>query len=152
MDIATVLIGLALAVIVVAYVAQPLMTKSRVALAPAQESPRTKLLAERDAVYATIRELDFDFQTGKLSEADYRSMRETHVARGVEILKRLDAMGAGRGRKSKVEGQSDEIEAAIRAHRRQASSQVCPACGRPIDPVDRFCAKCGAPLSAEAKR
>jgi len=51
-----------------------------------------RLIAQRDAIYATIRDLDFDFQTGKLADEDYRAQREAWVARGVDVLKALDAL------------------------------------------------------------
>jgi len=127
MDIVVALVGLAIAVIVVAYIAQPLVIKTHVKTA-AQESPRDKLLAERDTLYTTIRDLDFDFQTGKLLEADYRVMRDKYTARGVEILKGLDALGvdhppptADRSRRQAIA--IDEIEAAVSA-RRKGKSQV----------------------------
>ena len=164
MDIVVALVGLAIAVIVAAYITQPLIIKTRVKTA-APESPRDKLLAERDALYTTIRDLDFDFQTGKLVEADYRVMREKYTARGVEILKELDALPdlgqlQVRGRKSKV---GDEIEAAVQA-RRQAKARPAQAAseddievairarrqsrtaGRPSAVGGRVCPTCGTPF------
>ena len=188
MDIVVAFIGTAIVVIVAAYVAQPLLVRTRLKAAT-EDSPRDKLLAERDAIYTAIRDLDFDFQTGKLVEADYSAMRDKYTARGVEILKELDALGDDRKTSAAV---ADEIEAAVRARRqaktvpsasreddieaavrarRQPASGVpqsatlapavtsagvrkpqCPKCGRPIDPSDRFCGRCGAVLTMEATR
>jgi len=117
MDIVVAIIGLAMLIAVAAYIAQPLAGRSRAL--PSSESPRDKLLAERDALYVTIRDLDFDFQTGKLLETDYRSMREKHVARGVEILKQLDATPEVGGQRSTV---ADEIEAAVKVRRQSKAS------------------------------
>ena len=50
-----------------------------------------RLQAEREAILIGIRDLDFDFQTGKFTEEDYRTQRETLVDRGVEVLKQIDA-------------------------------------------------------------
>jgi len=136
MDIVVALVGLAIAVIVVVYITQPLVIKTRVKTA-AQESPRDKLLAERDALYTAIRDLDFDFQTGKLLEADYRVMREKYTARGVEILKELDALGLDRQlqiadsrRRTTVSSRppvvADDVEAAVQARRKSKS----PVAGR----------------------
>jgi ribosomal protein S27AE len=124
MDIVVALVGLAIAVLVAVYIAQPLILKTRVKIA-APESPRHKLLAERGALYATIRDLDLDFQTGKLVEADHRAMRETYAARGVEILKELDAlnMGPQEAKSKKQKAVADDIEAAIQA-RRKGKPQV----------------------------
>jgi len=184
MDIIVAIIGLALAVVVAAYIARPFVARSRTL--PSGESPRDQLLAERDALYVAIRDLDFDFQTGKLMEVDYRAVRERYVVRGVEILKELDATDIrpqtvpGRGSatdrgpeaaavddievavqaRRRAKSPEDEIEAAIRA-RRQAQTgalpsavggRVCPLCGLPVDPSDRFCGKCGTALTVEATR
>jgi hypothetical protein len=52
------------------------------------------LLQERNAIYAEIRDLDFDYQTGKLPGDEYAARRHQLVARGVEALKQLDALEA----------------------------------------------------------
>ena len=184
MEIVVVFIGMAIIIIVAAYVAQPLLVRTRKS-AP-QDLPPDPLLAERDSIYTAIRDLDFDFQTGKLLEADYRAMRDKYAVRGVEILKELDALGstdrrpqatdrkqavvvsdeieaavlARRKTKPQAASAEDDIEAAVRARRQSANrnpqSEIrthhCPKCGLPIDAVDRFCAKCGAPLTVEATR
>lgn len=178
MDIVVAFIGTAIVVIVAAYVAQPLLVRTRLNAAT-EDSPRDELLAERDAIYTAIRDLDFDFQTGKLLEADHAAMRDKYTASGVEILKQLDALGEDRKmpaavadeieaavqarRKAKTAPSApkeDDIEAAVRARRQSASgapqsafrNPQCPKCGRPIEPSDRFCARCGAALTVEATR
>jgi hypothetical protein len=64
-----------------------------------------RLHAEHESILQAIRDLDFDFQTGKLTDEDYRAQRESLVQRGVETLKLIDAQ------------QSDLIEDAVRAQR-----------------------------------
>jgi hypothetical protein len=55
------------------------------------------LEAAREAKYREIRELELDFKTGKLSEADFEALDGSLRAEAVEILKRLDrAHGASR--------------------------------------------------------
>jgi hypothetical protein len=79
-----------------------------------EESPKSKmsplvqisqLQAEREAILISVRDLDFDYQTGKLTEEDYLTQRESLMGRGVEILKQIDAE------------QSAAIEAAVQARR-----------------------------------
>ena len=72
---------------------------------PADLSLITQLQTEREAILNSVRDIDFDYQTGKLSEEDYLTQRENLMARGVEILKQIDAE------------QSDAIEAAVQARR-----------------------------------
>lgn len=81
------------------------------------------LTEQRDAIYSVIRDLDFDYETGKLGEDDYRLQREIWVQRGVEVLKVLDGLqpAADNGFPSAVDVDLDaQIEAAI-ASRRQPS-------------------------------
>jgi hypothetical protein len=129
MDVVVALVGLALVVIVAAYVAQPLVVKARAGASAAEEAPLDKLLSERDALYAAIRDLDLDFQTGKLLEVDYRTVRETYTARGVEILKQLDAVSVPDRRppaddQSRPSAVTDDIEAAVQARRKGRAQAV----------------------------
>ena len=47
---------------------------------------RAELEAARDAKYREIRDAELDYRTGKLSEADWRSLDRTLRAEAVEIL------------------------------------------------------------------
>jgi hypothetical protein len=138
MDIGAIFIGLAIAMVTAAYVAEPLIRTQR-KLAPSQK-PETNRKAEAEAEYRAtlnaIRDLDFDFQTGKVLQADYGALREHYAARGAALLKELDQFRAAPRPAS-----DDEWEAAIRARRK---AQACPACGRAYKPGDKFCGKCGA--------
>jgi hypothetical protein len=55
---------------------------------------RADLEAARDAKYAEIRDAEVDFRTGKLSEADWRSLDRQLRREAVEVLHRLDALDA----------------------------------------------------------
>jgi hypothetical protein len=91
------------------------------------------LIARREAIYATIRELDFDFETGKMTEDDYHTEREAWVDRGVNVLKAIDALHQQVGDMTPVAEIADsmpgegepanldaQIEAAVAARRRSA--------------------------------
>lgn len=51
---------------------------------------RSPLDLERDHLYATLRELDFDRRSGKLSPADYEAMRQEYEVRAAAVLEELD--------------------------------------------------------------
>lgn len=53
-----------------------------------------ELLMSYERVVATIRDLDEDFNTGKLHENDYAPERQYWAAHGVELLQKLDEIGA----------------------------------------------------------
>jgi hypothetical protein len=157
MDIGAILAGLGLAILVAAYVARPLILQ-RVAHdhAPSELPPRKQLAARRDAVYALIRELDSDYQTGKLNSQDYQTMRERYVIEGAALLKQLDALSGQNGRAA-LEA---ELEARVLNLRRDQTAPVaasggitgrfCTQCGQAVDAGDRFCAYCGAPVKGGA--
>jgi hypothetical protein len=121
------------------------------------------LLAKRDGLYESLRDLDLDFQLGKLDNADYQLYREKYLGRAAVALQQLDAL---RGADVSPRDLSDEIEREIAALRRrpttdngrkqvvntQRSSVMhrrssCPRCKRRFQPGDRYCTKCGRILA-----
>ena len=163
MDSVAILLGLAIAALVAAYGAQPLMGKTGRRRSEGGgrqsevESRKAALESEYRAALEAIRDLDFDFQTGKVLEQDYGPLREKYAAQGAALLQELDQMGgaaepAARARRKQRRAAisaSGDIEAMIQSRRKRASlGQTCPACGQPCSPEDRFCGKCGAALEA----
>ncbi len=63
-------------------------------------SPDTQLLQERFRLYADLKELEFDFQAGKLSEADYTELRRDIEIKAAAVLANLDKMGAAAARET----------------------------------------------------
>lgn len=169
MPIGSILLGLALAVLVLPFAISPFMKVNRRKPETQAERDRSApVLEKRDALIA-LRDLDFDFRTGKITEEDYTPLRQRLVAEAAQALQAAEAP------------QPDwdaEIEAAVRAVRAkrrsaetptcshcQASvavgSKFCPQCGaglevacpqchNPIQAGDKFCALCGALLKLEA--
>jgi hypothetical protein len=92
------------------FVAWPFLFGSERPGSPAPNaSAIASLQAEHEAILTAIRDLDFDYQTGKFTEEEYRTQRESLVQRGVQFLKRIDTE------------QSAAIEAAVQARRKKPS-------------------------------
>lgn len=53
-------------------------------------SERSNLLQERARLYADLKELEFDYQAGKLSEADYAALRGDIEIKAATVLEQLD--------------------------------------------------------------
>ncbi len=53
-------------------------------------SERSTLLHERARLYADLKELEFDYQAGKLSEADYAGLRGDIEIKAATVLEQLD--------------------------------------------------------------
>jgi hypothetical protein len=81
---------------------------------------------ERESIYAAIRDLEHDYDTGKIAEADYASMREELRARAVALLRR------------EREGAAEAGES--------GTHPLCRFCGAGVRATDRFCSRCGGAL------
>ena len=59
---------------------------------------RKELLREKQSLLKALKELEFDHEMGKISDADYAEIAQQYRARAVRILKRLDEGGEYRDR------------------------------------------------------
>lgn len=114
-DLPSILVGVALLALVVFTIAQPLL--DRRALRGDAVVERDRLIAERESVLISLRDLDFDFSTGKILEEDYRPQRSELMARGAAILKQLDALGDDADGASPSQAEA-QIERAVEQARR----------------------------------
>ena len=48
------------------------------------------LLYAKDAAFMAIKELDFDYETGKMGEEDYREIKKKYEGEAVAIMKQID--------------------------------------------------------------
>jgi hypothetical protein len=157
-----VIVAIVLATLTVAFVAYPLFRGVRATGNPLdQDSELDGLVAQREASLLAIKDLDFDFQTGKLSEEDYRELRGRYAAKAVSVLQELDRRA---GPTPELE---EEIEQEVRQLRQKGEERrrkqeaggrrgekelSCPRCGRAYQAGDRFCAGCGAALATVCPR
>ena len=73
-------------------------------------SPRAQLLRERGRLKNELTELEFDFQSGKLSEADYRTLKQEIEIKGAAVMQQLSTLPAEPAVKTPKEKQSRVIE------------------------------------------
>jgi len=133
--IGSVLFGLALAVLAGVLVADPFLRRGlfnrKAESASTRERRRSALLA--------IRDLDFDFQTGKVLEEDYRVWRARLLEQAARWLTEEERAESGL---------AEGLEAEVAKVRKAASgARFCPSCGRPQVGGDRFCTDCGQALA-----
>jgi hypothetical protein len=135
----------------VAIVAYPLFKQSNqldVTFAGTSDPVLEGLVSQRDAMYSAIKDLENDHAMGKLSDADYKSLRAKYEAKAVAILQELDNV-VGSKPSARVARDDDAVEREIVRLRRTAAANgltKCPKCGTPCAAGDVFCAKCGASL------
>jgi hypothetical protein len=87
MSIGGILLLLVVTALTIVIVVLPLLMNPR---RPKVQTTTSDLVAEREAILNAVRDLDFDYQTGKLVESDYRMQRDLLVRRGADVLRRID--------------------------------------------------------------
>jgi hypothetical protein len=138
------LAGVAVAVAVLALVLEPLVRRPGLEALGAPDEPEATPIEESESrkvqALLALKEIEFDRETGKLSEEDYAELK-TRYGRDA-----LAAMEVERKQAAVVADTDDPAEALIQSVRKDL--QVCPNCGPRPESGAAFCSECGRPLSA----
>lgn len=171
MEIGAIFFTLAVITLVGMYVGQPFIQR-RGRRATQEDHEVSSLMADYDRAVNTLQELDFDNSLGKVPAEDYPRQRAELLAKGADLLRKLDALTAspspnGSAKVVLREGARDEgknaetrMEAAVAS--RRADSSVNRAAAVVDDDVLEsmiasrrkmrkeksagFCPKCGKPI------
>ena len=129
------------------FVASPLM---RQRLDDSNEGEPTReleqLVLHKETVYTAIRDLDFDFQTGKVDDDDYRALRCQLEDEAVDVLRRIDVVDPLATLDDEIECQILAIRQQQKANLDQISPGVCTDCHAGLQGGEKFCPSCGQPL------
>jgi len=109
---------------------------------------RTRIALEREKmlVMRSIKELEFDFAMGKLSQADFDEMSGRLRSRALGLMRQLDAGGGYREQIAReVSARLANATGAESAHSALSAGE-CAGCGTQNDPDAKFCKNCGAKL------
>jgi hypothetical protein len=112
------------------------------------EEPVEQEETPKGVALLALKEIEFDRETGKLSDADYQYLKDKYTAEALEALRAEDGAGV-----------PDDVEALI-AHRVRAlrsaaatappGAPACPSCGPRPEPDAVCCSTCGGRLPAPA--
>jgi len=112
---------------------------------------------------AALREIEFDRQTGKLSDADYTALKASYTERALAELRAEPQEPAAapdpveslvldfraQRRTCAEHGARPESDAAYCSECGRYLAGACPTCGAAItEPAARFCTGCGNALAA----
>jgi cytochrome c-type biogenesis protein CcmI len=171
------LLGAALAVAALVFVLYPLFREIGSPAIPLARRPAVRGGGDGESAIDALREIEFDRETGKLSDSDYTTLRTEYTRRAlVEMRTTSPATDAAPTTGAIAVAVSapalDAAEAAVlryRQHRMACGdcgprpepdavycsscgrylSGTCGACGAPVDAIGaRFCASCGHTLAA----
>jgi hypothetical protein len=107
---------------------------------------------------AALREIEFDRETGKLSDEDYASLKAKYTAEALQVLRNTDSTDskddyteASVPSSGESVPSADPIEARIADRVRQLQGGVvkCPGCGPRPEGDALFCSQCGRSLTTD---
>ncbi|MFC2003289.1 hypothetical protein ACFLV4_05035 [Chloroflexota bacterium] len=135
----TVFVALLLTVLTFVFVVYPFLKHRSRSVESVGNEKLQELYSQRETTYSMLKELEFDFQSGVLTEADYRDLEARYKGKAISILKDIDNLEKGTDLEEEVERQVLAL--------RQSKGRFCPQCGTRSWEGDRFCSHCGASLT-----
>jgi hypothetical protein len=132
------IIEIAILALTLLFIAYPLLNRraSQVVGGDVEESELTDLLYKKESAYIALKDLDFDYKTGKIDAADYQEMKSRFETDAVALLGRIDELEAG------VSAKSARRSATPMA----GDVRFCVKCGAKAGADFNFCGKCGAAI------
>ncbi len=135
MSLGAVFVGLALMLVSGVILAAPYLRKNHHRSIRSQVSGGS-LKTDRVEVLMALRDLDFDFQLGKITAEDYRSTRMMLMREAAVVLQAQDRLN---------QALDAEIEAQVQSLRAlKMDHPTCRRCNSPLKSGARFCSSCGS--------
>lgn len=144
-----VMVILVIALGLVMFVGDPLLRRSTagmVSYAPSSEVERLAL--QKDMLYTAIRDVDFDFQTGKMETRDYQQLRQQLEGEAAQILRQLDVLDPLLALDQAIEQQVTALRAQSTPLQEAVASRICLYCTARVHVHDNFCSACGLSLKS----
>lgn len=131
-------IALVLLVVSAAFVAAPFFAGDAIdpSLVPTPMSSRGELEQRKLEAYGAIKDAEMDYRMGKLSDADFASLKEKYTHQAADALAGLEALAP--------------TPLAQTAAASGTELRYCPSCGTRLPETALFCPGCGAGLRAAA--
>ena len=107
---------------------------------PEPESPFQHLDDRKAAIYENLRDLQFEYRLGKLSDEDYQTTKRDLQKELAGVLAEVDKIKAQLG----VNGAAPRPAPPPKPVK--AAGTVCPSCGAKFEKELKFCGECGKPM------
>ena len=149
------------AVTAIVYVVTPLFQPSRT-LRAEEDDKLADLVYRKDETMRSIKEVEFDYHTGKLSQADYEQYDQRLRQQAIALIRQIEVRApemtemdaslekAIATRRKVTDPAAEAVDANGRAPATApGKANFCHNCGTQARPDDRFCANCGTALRTE---
>ncbi len=105
---------------------------------PAPVSPFKHLDERKASIYENLRDLQFEYRVGKLSDADYLAVKLDLQKELAGVLAAIDEV------KAQIEKTGSAPAVPVVA---PARKNTCPSCGASFEKTLKFCGECGKPMA-----
>jgi hypothetical protein len=103
--------------------------------------PYAHLEARKEAIYDNLRDLQFEYRVGKLSDADYQTTKIGLQSELAAILAEID----------RIKGEAPPVvEVKLPSAPPKPVGLICPHCGAKFKQALKFCGECGKPMEGKA--
>jgi len=100
-------------------------------------SPTAHLEERKAQIYENLRDLQFEFRVGKLSEADYQKTKVDLQRELAKVLAEIDALQPVKAKAT----------AAPAPAQPKPDGKTCPHCGAKFPKAMKFCGECGKAMA-----
>jgi hypothetical protein len=130
-----IVVEILLVLAVMAAVGYPIFVQPKPAVVVEDGDAFHKLVVAKESAYVALKDLEFDYKTGKLDEEDYDQLKSRYEAEAVSVLKQMD-VAQKKGPVSKEGGEQSDRQ-------QKAGGVFCTSCGTQASAADKFCRSCG---------
>jgi hypothetical protein len=115
---------------------------------PEPENPFGHLDQRKAAIYDNLRDLQFEYRMGKLSDDDYQATKKDLQKELAVVLAEVDKLKQeleqpGRKKPAAPKVAAPQAQAAPSSN---GTGHVCPSCGARFERELKFCGECGKPM------
>src|SRR4051812_43232900 len=108
---------------------------------PEPVSPFQHLDERKAAIYENLRDLQFEYRVGKLSDQDYQQTKQDLQKELAGVLAEIDRV------KQSLAGQP-AAPTPPKTGKKAPQTYVCPSCKAEFPTALKFCGECGKPMKA----
>ncbi len=124
----------------VVFVIMPIVNRNDSGEEPIElDLDRITLEEEKEEAYNALKEAEFDYETGKLSDKDYGIIKEKYSKIAVEAMQKIEKHEKQPSKKDGVVGVAQEDTA------------KCANCGKTLPNGAKFCQSCGNKVKPQAQ-
>ena len=109
---------------------------------PAPASPTAHLEERKAQIYENLRDLQFEYRVGKLSDSDYQKTKVDLQKELARVLAEIDAL-----QPAAVAVQAKAAKAPTSASSPKSDVHACPHCGAKFAQEMKFCGECGKAMA-----